>query len=409
MTDAALDTTRPAAFARPRRSYLGMILFQTFGRVGAWIGAGWLAVVAFCAVFAPFLANSHPIVMKTADGQLGWPLFAHLKPVDVVLPIVAFTAVVVALLPRLLLRWRMLMLLGVTVLATVGSFILIAPPRLVVLQRYRTMAEAGEIQWKVHTPIAFSPTDRQRERSQDVTRYQPPGTGSHLFGTEANGADVFSRMIHACRIAIAVGFIATGIALVIGVTLGGLMGYFSGIVDLLGMRLVEIFSAIPTFFLLLTLVAVMPPELNPYKLYVMMVIIGLTGWVGYARFTRAEFLKLRQQDFVQAAKACGLPLRSVLFRHMLPNGVTPVLVEASFGVAGAILYEATLSFLGLGLVDEPSWGQMLSQATSGTGKFNWWMATFPGMGIFLTVFAFNLVGEALRDAIDPHTQRSSQL
>lgn len=137
----------------------------------------------------------------------------------------------------------------------------------------------------------------------------------------------------------------------------------------------------------------------------MMAIIGLTSWTGYCRFIRAEFLKLRQQDFIQAARACGLPLSSILFRHMLPNGVGPVLVSASFGVASAILAETTLSFLGLGLVDEPSWGAMLNQALGAGGTFQWWMAIFPGLAIFLTVFSYNLIGEALRDAIDPHQQR----
>src|SRR5690606_31608275 len=143
-----------------------------------------------------------------------------------------------------------------------------------------------------------SPRDRQRDLGE--RRYVAPSiAGPYLMGTEANGADVLSRMIHAARIAAAIGFIATGIEMILGVIIGALMGYFSGIVDLIGMRLVEVFSAIPTFFLLLTLIAVIPPEWNPYRLYVMMVIIGLTGWVGFARFTRAEFLKLRQQDFVQ--------------------------------------------------------------------------------------------------------------
>jgi len=133
----------------------------------------------------------------------------------------------------------------------------------------------------------------------------------------------------------------------------------------------------------------------------MMAIIGLTSWTGNARFIRAEFLRLRKQDFVQAAIAAGLPLRSVLFRHMLPNGITPVLISASFGVASAILYESTLSFLGLGLVDEPSWGQLLNQALGVGGTFTWWIALYPGLAIFLTVFAYNLVGESLRDALDP--------
>lgn len=174
------------------------------------------------------------------------------------------------------------------------------------------------------------------------------------------------------------------------------MGYFSGIFDIIGMRLVEIFEAIPTLFLLLTFVAFFGSNL-----YMLMVIIGLTSWTGYSRYLRAEFLKLREQDYVQAARALGLPLRSILFKHMLPNGVAPVLVAASFGVASAILAEATLSFLGLGVVDAPSWGQMLNQAVR-SSSFNWWMAVFPGGAIFFTVFAYNLIGDALRDAIDPH-------
>jgi peptide/nickel transport system permease protein len=208
-------------------------------------------------------------------------------------------------------------------------------------------------------------------------------------------------MIHACRIALGIGFVATGIAMVIGVLLGGLMGYFSGIVDMLGMRLVEIFEAIPTLFLLLTFVAFFGSSL-----YLMMVIIGITSWPGYARFVRAEFLKLRKMEYVQSAIACGLPLRSILFRHMLPNGIAPVLVATSFGVASAILLEATLSFLGLGLVDNPSWGQMLYQAVQ-SASFFWWMAFFPGGAIFFTVFAYNLMGEALRDAIDPFLKKKS--
>jgi peptide/nickel transport system permease protein len=164
------------------------------------------------------------------------------------------------------------------------------------------------------------------------------------------------------------------------------------------MRLVEIFEAIPTLFLLLTFVAFFGRSL-----YLMMLIIGLTSWSGYARYVRAEFLRLRQQDFVQGAIASGLSLPSILFRHMLPNGMAPILVAASFGVASAILAEATLSFLGLGLVDDPSWGQMLNQAVQ-SSTFNWWMAAFPGGAIFLTVFAYNLIGEALRDAVDPHVQ-----
>ncbi|MEO1237655.1 MAG: ABC transporter permease, partial [Planctomycetota bacterium] len=285
---------------------------------------------------------------------------------------------------------------------TPASWWFVEPPLTVVYDRYRVADRAGEVAWKVHTPIAYSPSDRQRDRPD--AKNLPP-SGRHWMGTTVDGEDLASRMIHASRIALAVGFIATSIAVVIGVAVGGLMGYFSGWVDLLGMRLLEVFEAIPQLYLLLTIVAFI--ERGPYMLYFIMVIIGLTSWSGYARFTRAEFLRLRGLDYITAARAAGLPLRSILFRHMLPNGVAPVLVSASFGVASAILAEAFLSFLGLGLVDEPSWGQMLSQAVGAGGGFVWWIALYPGLAIFLTVFAYNLIGESLRDAIDPYTQKAA--
>jgi peptide/nickel transport system permease protein len=221
-------------------------------------------------------------------------------------------------------------------------------------------------------------------------------SSSHWIGTTSDSADLMANMIYATRIALSIGFISTGIAVLIGIIVGGLMGYFVGAVDLIGMRIVEIFDAIPTLLLLLCFVAVFTPNL-----YIMMAIIGMTSWVSYAYFVRAEFLTLRDRDFVQAARAAGLPLRSILFRHMLPNGITPLIVSASFGVASAILIESTLSFLGIGLVDEASWGNLLEQALGEGGTFYWWIALFPGVAIFLTVFSYNLVGEALRDALDP--------
>jgi len=208
-------------------------------------------------------------------------------------------------------------------------------------------------------------------------------------------------MVHASRVALSIGFIATGISMFIGIIIGGQMGYFAGRFDMIGMRIVEVFEAIPVLFLLLAFVAFFGRSV-----YIIMIIIGVTGWSGYARYIRAEFLKLRKQDYVQAAIASGLPLRSILFRHMLPNGIAPVLVVASFGVAAAILTEATLSFLGLGPVEAPSWGSMLNEAVK-SSVFNWWMAVFPGGAIFLTVFSYNLMGEALRDAVDPQLSKKA--
>jgi ABC-type dipeptide/oligopeptide/nickel transport system permease subunit len=226
-----------------------------------------------------------------------------------------------------------------------------------------------------------------------------PKTRLHLMGTTISGRDLTSRMIHGSRIALYIGFISTSIAVVIGIIIGGLLGYFAGWVDLIGLRLVEIFASIPVIMLLIMIVA-----FYGRSLVLMMVVIGLTGWVGYAYFIRAEFLKLRKMDYVMAARAAGTPLYLILFKHMLPNGVAPVLVGASFGIAGGIMTEAALSFIGLGLEPtEPSWGQMLDQARQ--GGFYWWLAIYPGLAIFLTVFAYNLIGEALRDVIDPRTAK----
>lgn len=222
-----------------------------------------------------------------------------------------------------------------------------------------------------------------------------------VIGTDSLGQDVLSQMLHACRLSISIGLVSTGLAVLIGVTVGALMGYFGGWVDLLLYRVVEIFMAIPVLFLLIVAAAVLPRNT-----YVMMIIIGCVTWTGSARFVRAEFYKLRNQDFVQSAKAVGLPLRSILFKHMLPNGVTPVLVDSSFAIAAAILAEAVLSFLGLGPANQASWGRLLSDATNQVGDFVWWLAIFPGAAIFLTVLAYNLIGEALRDAIDPKLKKA---
>jgi peptide/nickel transport system permease protein len=283
-------------------------------------------------------------------------------------------------------------------LAMVICPLTVHPPRIVVYETYRNEQRAGIIERAIHAPIAYSPDDHQRDK--DDARLQAP-TRDHWAGTTSDSADLLSNLVHASRIALSIGFISTGIAVVIGIIVGGLMGYYGGPIDLLGMRLVEIFDAIPTLLLLLIFVAVFTPNL-----YIMMAIIGLTTWVGYAYFIRAEFLSLRDRDFVAAARAAGLPVWRFLFRHMLPNGVTPLIVSASFGVASAILYESTLSFLGIGLVTEASWGNLLEQALGEGGTFYWWIALYPGLAIFLTVFAYNLIGESLRDALDPKTRKS---
>ena len=379
------------------RQVLGALLRRT----GARVGLAWIGVLVVVATFAPFIASSHPLYM-VVDGQGSSPLLRHLQPLDWVW-LAGFTlALIIPWLPGAAWKRLLLWLTGVAT-AAVLAYVWVSPPQLVVYEQYREWEAAGGIEYVIQAPIPYSAKDYLRDFG-DTGLEAPLAVTErlHLFGTEENGADVAARMIHAARIALGIGFVATGIALLIGTLIGGLMGYFSGIIDMIGMRLVEIFEAIPTLFLLLSFVAFFGRSI-----YMMMIIIGITSWSGYARYVRAEFLKLRQQDFVLAARACGLPLHSILFRHMLPNGLAPLLVAASFGVASAILAEATLSFLGLGLVDDPSWGQMLNQAVQ-SSLFNWWLAVFPGGAIFMTVFAYNLLGESLRDAVDPQTGRGAR-
>jgi peptide/nickel transport system permease protein len=402
MSDAS---RQDAAAVLVRRSWWGQVGLRLMGRWGARVGLAWVVLLVLMAVFAPLLANSHPLIWSV-NGTVASPMVSQLTATDVTLLISFAVALVLCVLRRVDGRLRLWLWVGATVMAGGICYLTVPAREAVVYEQYRVQIEKGDVDWAVHAPIRYSPADFQRDyfaRTQDSPGLQPPSL-QHPLGTTTDGLDLASCMIHASRIALSIGLISTGIAVFIGILVGGVMGYFSGWVDLVGMRVVEIFAAIPTIFLLIMICAFWGRDI-----YLMMVVLGLTGWVGYAMFIRAEFLKLRQMDYVQAARATGIPTTAILFRHMLPNGVTPVLVLASFGIASAILTESTLSFLGLGLPPhETSWGQLLSEANL-TGGAYWWLLIYPGLAIFLTVFAYNLVGEALRDAIDPHTQRATHL
>lgn len=235
-------------------------------------------------------------------------------------------------------------------------------------------------------------------RDVDLTSVVLDPSLEHLLGTDREGRDVFTRILYGTRISLTIGVVAVAIYTIIGVILGGLAGYFGKWVDLIVLRLVEVMICFPTFFLILTLRGF----IDDPSIFHIMLIIGLTGWTGIARLVRAEFLRLKRQDFVQAAIALGLTQRRIIFRHVMPNALGPVFVSATFGVAGAILIEASLSFLGLGPATAPSWGQILTSGRE-TGKDALILA--PGLAIFLTVSLLNLVGEGARDALDPKLRK----
>ncbi len=230
----------------------------------------------------------------------------------------------------------------------------------------------------------------------NVYRVLEPPSKDHFFGTDELGRDVLSRIIYGARVSLKVGIIAMGIAIITGTLLGSIAGYYGGFIDSLIMRIVDVMLSFPTLFLILAIVAVLEPNI-----YIIMAVIGLTGWMDVARLVRAEVLSLKEREFVLASKAMGASSFRIIFKHILPNAIYPVIVAATFAVGGAILIESGLSFLGLGIQPpEPSWGGILS-----VGKdyitVAWWMSFFPGIAIFLTVLSFNLFGEALRDALDP--------
>jgi len=223
----------------------------------------------------------------------------------------------------------------------------------------------------------------------------PPGK-AHWLGTDELGRDLLSRIIWGSRVSLKVGFVAVSIALMIGILVGSVAGFYGGKVDALLMRFVDIMLAFPTFFLILAVIAILEPNI-----YTIMAVIGVTGWMDVARLVRAEFLSLKERDFVDAGRAIGISNARLIFRHILPNALSPVFVAATFGVAGAILTESGLSFLGLGVQPpDPSWGNIL---TSGKDNIEiaWWLSLYPGLAILITVLSYNLVGEGLRDALDP--------
>jgi len=312
-------------------------------------------VLMFIFIFADLLANDKPIVMRYQD-KTYFPVFREYG------------------VKVLGLRWQE------TFKAQNFKFI---------------MEHFEEGDWAVMPPVPYSPTEYDLE-----WKLQPPSL-KHLCGTDELGRDVLSQLIHGARVSLLVGFVAVAIYVFIGVILGALAGFYGGAIDIAIQRLIEIMITFPRMFLIITIVAMIETQSIVY----IMIVLGLTGWTGVARFTRGEFLKVKNEEYVLAAQALGYKDFRTIFRHVLPNTLTPVLVTATFGVAAAILIESGLSFLGFGAPPEQAnWGSLLSSARRILPS-GWWLTTFPGLAIFITVTVYNLVGEGLRDALDPRLKQ----
>jgi peptide/nickel transport system permease protein len=244
----------------------------------------------------------------------------------------------------------------------------------------------------LRTPVPFSPN------SVDLrARLTGPADG-HLLGTDDLGRDVLARLIHGARVSLTVGLLATLIAVLVGSCFGAIAGYYGGAADWIVSRTIEVVVCFPFLFLVLGIVALFKPSMAT-----IMIALGLTSWTSEARYIRGEFLRIREIEYAQAARASGARDGRIIFRHLLPNALAPVIVSASFGVAAAILTESALSFLGLGVpLPTASWGSMLSSAHEHL-DYAWWLVLFPGLAIFTTVAAFNIVGERMREALDPRS------
>jgi peptide/nickel transport system permease protein len=379
------------------RSYASIVWGQLRKRPSAMISLGGVALLAVLAVIAPFIAGEVPI-RWVEGGRVSWPLFHYLENAEYS----AMLALVLAVTLPLTLRfvrpraeavgaspWFRAVVLhaGVWLAVTLTLYAVREPEG-----RYGFFLERrAEAESAWFPPIAWSHNPGYEELA---FRDQPP-SWQHPLGTARLGDDVLLRILYGARTAMTIGFVAVGIGSSIGVILGALSGYFARKMDLVLMRIAEIFMFIPTLILIIIILAVIPASVPP--LWAVVVVIGVTGWTGAYRLMRAELFRIRNEDYMTAARALGVPTWRLLVRHAVPNGLAPILVGAGFGIAGAIGIELTLAFLGL--VQTPSWGEMLNDGRQHLEY--WWVWASAGAIIFVTMFAYNLLAEAIRDAIDP--------
>ena len=379
------------------RSYGAIVWRQLRRRRAAMVSLGVIVVLALAAVLAPFIAGEVPI-RWVAGGQTSWPIFHYLTNVEYA-AMLAFVLMAALPLTVRLLRARAervgvspfarAMLLHAAVwVVVVGLLVAFREPQ----RRYGFYLERRDQARSAWFPLI--PTSRNPGYEELAHRDQRP-SWQHPLGTDRLGEDVVLRILYGARTAMSIGFVAVGIGSAIGISLGSLSGYFGGRMDLALMRVAEIFMFIPTLILIIIILTVIPSSVPP--LWAVVGVIGVTGWTGSYRLMRAELLRIRGEDYMTAARALGIPTWRLLLRHAVPNGMAPILVGATFGIAGAIFLEVTLAFLSL--VNTPSWGELLNDGRQHLET--WWVWGSAGVAIFVTVLVYNLLGEAIRDAIDP--------
>jgi len=391
------DATPVGALAGPPRTYGAIVWGQLRKRPSAMVSLAIIILMALAAILAPFIAGDVPI-RWVEGGKASWPILRYLSNAEY-LAMLAFLLGLALPLTTRLVRPGAARVGASPVLRAIGIHLGLLGVAAVLLAATRTeerrygfyLERADQVDSAWFPPVAYPRTTGFRELAM---KEQPP-SWAHPLGTGRIGDDVLMGILYGARTALSIGFVAVGISVSIGVLLGAASGYFAGWVDLFLMRIAEIFMCIPRLVLVIILLTVMPSWVP--GLWMVVVVLGLTGWTGSYRLMRAELLRIRSQDYVTAARALGVRTWRMLTRHAIPNGLAPILVGATFGIAGAVFLEATLAFLSL--VQTPSWGQMLNDARQHL-EYTWIWASSGG-AIFITVLVYNLLGEGIRDAIDP--------
>jgi peptide/nickel transport system permease protein len=356
-----------------------------------------ILVLVFLAVIAPFIAGDVPI-RWVENGHASWPIFQYLTGAEYSAMVAFLLGITLPLTARLMRRRAerkggsamvRAILIGLAVWVVVtGLCVGLHEPE----RRYGFFLERRDQAESAWFPLI--PTPHNPGYDALAQRDLPP-SWQHPLGTDRLGEDVVLRVLYGARTAMAIGFVAVGIGSFIGISLGSISGYFGRWIDLVLMRIAEIFMFLPTLILIIIILTVIPSWVP--ALWAVVGVIGVTGWTGSYRLMRAELMRIRNEDYITAARAIGVPTWRLLLRHAIPNGLAPILVGATFGIAGAVFLEVTLSFLSL--VNTPSWGELLNDGRQHAST--WWVWGAAGAAIFVTVLVYNLLGEAVRDAIDP--------